>query len=334
MSIPRLLLLLLATTAGLAHAEWTKTIECPPGRVYRDVRQYAGRDEFCALLLPGSLWVRDGPSRSWFSEGYPAEQGTYRNGRKVGAWRECDQFDRCHNDNYDLIFPQEKDHAVRPQIPVSYVNGRYVFDFSSCWSTWVTADSSVELNIYGGLIRCGVTYIPSAQADRPAGNAGYLCEIPYSVGARAFDSLDLRAELPKSGLPQFCRKDDPLGTAAEAFSLSAYTRFPNGSATQPMQVWAEIANAVDIECASIKSNRLAVRLNAYAARLVLDRIGKTEMKAEACGRKFTLRASGTIRDGTGRTVFLYALSPQAAIAARQRACMAAEIPLQPGCETQ
>lgn len=36
---------------------------------------------------------------------------------------------------------------------------------------------------------------------------GFSCTIPFQVGIRAFDSLDLMSELPKQGLPQYCKKD-------------------------------------------------------------------------------------------------------------------------------
>jgi len=56
-------------------AQWTKTIDCPDGTVYRDVRRDAGREEFCERLLPGSLKVQDGPSRWWYSQGHFGEEG-------------------------------------------------------------------------------------------------------------------------------------------------------------------------------------------------------------------------------------------------------------------
>jgi hypothetical protein len=194
-------------------AQWTKTIDCPDGTVYRDVRGNAGRKEFCERLLPGSLKVQDGPSRWWYSQGHFGEEGNYSNGRKVGKWKECDRFDRCHERVYELISAGEKARGVKPDVPVTFANGRYVFDFASCWSTWVTRqtpDSFVELNFGAGLIGCQITYIPSREKARAAGSRGqYLCEVPHSVGARPFDSVDLRSEFSKAGLPQFCRKDDP-----------------------------------------------------------------------------------------------------------------------------
>ena len=328
-------------------ADWTKTIDCPAGRVDRDVRRDAGREEFCELLLPGSLKVRDGPSRWWYSEGHFGEEGSYQNGRKVGQWRECDRFGRCRDKTYDLVYPQERARGVKAEIPVSYSRGKYIFDFGSCWSTWVmrqTAESFLELNIVGGLIRCQVTYIPSVERDRPAENQGnYLCEIPYSVGVREFDSLDLRRELPKIGLPQFCRQDDPPvtasmpdGPAAQAFAIWVNQRFVDGRTNKQVRGWTTLANLVDVECAAINRQesgleRLTVRLNEYAEKLVLDRAGKDEMKADACGGRFPLSPINTTRDRSGRSLFVYGFSPNRATAKRQRGCIATQITLQPTC---
>jgi hypothetical protein len=167
-------------------AQWTKTIDCPDGTVCQDVRRDAGRAEFCERLLPGSLKVQDGPSRSWYSQGHPGTEGTYSKGRKVGEWKECDRFDRCQDRVYELISPAEESRGVTPEVPVAFSSGKYVFDFGSCWSTWVTRqtpDSLVELNIGARQTTCQITYIPRREKDQASGNQGqYLCEIPYSVG--------------------------------------------------------------------------------------------------------------------------------------------------------
>ena len=328
-------------------ADWIKTVECPAGRVYRDVRRDAGREEFCELLLPGALKVRDGPSRWWYSEGHFGEEGTYQNGRKVGRWRECDRFDRCHDETYELMWPDERARGAKPEVPVSYSRGKYIFDFGSCRSTWVTrqtAEAFLELNINSGLIRCHVTYIPSVERDRPAGNQGYyLCEIPYSVGVREFDSLDLRKELPRIGLPQFCRQDEPPATAsmpngpaAQAFAIWVNQRFVDARTNREVRGWTTLANLVDVECAAINPQesgpeRLTVRLNAYAEKLVLDRAGKDEIKADACGGRFPLLPVDTTRDRSGRSLLVYGLSPNRATAKRQRRCIATQITLQPTC---
>jgi hypothetical protein len=328
-------------------AQWTKTIDCPEGTMYRDVRRDAGREEFCERLLPGSLKVRDGPSRWWYSEGHFGEEGNYSKGRKVGKWKECDRFDRCQDRVYDLISPGEKSRGVKPEVPVAFGNGKYVFDFGSCWSTWVTRqtpDSIVELNIGGGLIRCQVRYIPSSEKDRAAGNQGhYLCEVPYSVGVRSFDSGDLRSELPKAGLPQFCRKDDPPltepmpnGPSAQALAIWVNQSFLDSRTKQQARAWTSLANVVDVECAAInrqpqRADVLTVRLNEYAEKLVLDRMGKDETKADACGGRFPLTALAATHDAAGRTLFNYELSRTRTTAVRQRACIASEVVLQPAC---
>ena len=119
-----------------------------------------GEMSFCELQLPGGLRVRDGPSCFWFSEGPPGEEGAYQAGRKIGRWRECDRFDRCRDQTYELLYPQEKARSLRPEVPLRYEDGKYVFDFHSCWSTWVTRkthDSFLELKIVNGLLRCQVT---------------------------------------------------------------------------------------------------------------------------------------------------------------------------------
>lgn len=354
MRLPFQLLMVIAGTWGLAPkpclADWTKTIDCPNGRVYRDVRRDAGREEFCELPLPGALKVRDGPSRWWYSEGHFGEEGIYRAGRKVGRWKECDRFDRCGDRTYDLVYPQEKARGVKPEIPVSYSGGKYVFDFNACWSTWVTrrtAEFFLELNIVGNLIRCQVTYIPSIDKDRPAGNQGhYLCEIPYTVGVREFDSLDLRKELPKAGLPQFCRQDDPPltanapdGPAAQAIELWVNTRFLDGLTGKEARAWTPVANMVDVECAElhrqqVRPERLTVRLNEYAEKLVLERMGKDEIKADTCGGRFPLSTIEAARDASGRTLFTYGLSHNRRTAERQRACITAQIKLQPTCASR
>ncbi len=330
------------------YGQWKKTIDCPEGRVYRDLRDNAGRDEFCVLNLPGSLWVRDGPSRAWFSEGHLMEEGSYQMGRKVGHWKECNRFDRCRdNDHRGLLYPTEEARRVPPEIPVRHAGGKYIFDFSSCWSTWVTrqtADSFLELNIYNGLIRCQVTYIPSTEKERPTANRSYFCEIPYAVGVREFDSLDLRSELPKAGLPQFCRKDFPDPTSdgrinEQNVAIWGDTPFIDGITRKKVHGWTTLANAVDVECAALKRppsgpERLTVRLNRYAEDVVLERIGKEEVKADVCNRDRPSTPITTSKDASGRTLFTFALSRSPAVAAGQRACIVSALNLQPSCASR
>jgi hypothetical protein len=335
------------SAASPCYGQWKKTIDCPEGRVYQDLRQDAGRDEFCVLNLPGSLWVRDGPSRFWFSEGHFGEEGSYRMGRKVGHWRECDRFDRCQNKDYELHGPTEEARGIRPEIPVRFADGKYIFDFNTCWSTSVThqtTDSFLELYIANGLIRCQVTYIPSTEKDRPAGNGGYFCDIPYAVGVREFDSLDLRNELPKTGLPQFCRQEFPELTAggrnkAQAVAIWGDTPFIDAITRNKVHAWATLANAVDVECAAFERppsgpERLTLRLNRYAEDIVLERIGKEGIRADACGGDLPFSPMATSKAASGRTLFTFELSRNPAVAARQRACIVSEIKLQTACASR
>lgn len=180
--------------------------------------------------------------------------------------------------------------------------------------------------------------------DRPPGNHGhYLCEIPYSVGVREFDSLDLRKELPKLGLPQFCRQDElpvtasmPNGPPDEAFAIWVNQRLLDSRTNREVRAWTTLANLVDVECAAISPQdsgpeRLTVRLNEYAEQLVLDRGGKDEIKTEACGGRFPLSPIARTRDRSSRLLFVYFFSENRTTARRQRACIATQIALQPTC---
>lgn len=240
--------------------EWTKTINCSSAQVYRDVQQDAGREEFCERSLPGSLVVKDGPYRSWFSEGHPGSEGRYLNGREVGRWKECDRFDRCNQLIHEAVFPEEKRRpAFMPHIPVRYELGKYVFDFASCRSTWVTKSDELDpisLNIGGGgLYRCQISYLPES-VMRHGGKGDYVCRVPFALGTRAFDSIDLQMEFTKARLPQFCRSVDTMGEPL------LIRRGP-----------AEVATTVDVTCATLKyaspnTATLELKLNRYAKDLV------------------------------------------------------------------
>ena len=331
------------------YADWTKTIDCSGPRVYRDVRRDAGREEFCELHLPGSLAVNDGPYRSWFSEDSPADEGDYKNGRKVGVWKECDRFDRCRQITYDAILPNEVSPDIKPEIPVSFEGGKYVFDFRSCWSTWVTQlkddEPMLELNIGRGIVRCEVTHIPHHSSVPPfSTDDHYLCRVPYTVGLQRFDSLDLREEFSKAGLPQFCGHDTPSPSQRSkpsedpdhALKISVNAAFIAFSTKQQVRAWTFAAQTVDVECASIQKQEsgpdmLTVRLNRYVEELVVQRIGKDDVRAEACSQPIALGPLETIREESGRTLFRFSMNENAANARRQRACIAAQIELQPTC---
>jgi hypothetical protein len=295
----------------------------------------AGREELCELSLPGSLVVNDGPSRFWYSEGHPGEEGSYRNGRKVGKWRECDRFGRCRDQMYELISAAERGRGAKAEVPVTFVNGEYVFDFASCWSTSVTyrtASASFDLNIGGGALRCGVAHIPQASPGSAGRLAGfYSCRIPSAVGVRVFRALDLRSELPKVGLPQFCGPDEtavtmptPDGPVSEGFSVKT------SSQGHPL------ANSVDVECAAIMTDgggppRLTVRLNTFAEALVLEYIAQENVRADSCAGRFPLSPLPAQHDTDGRSLFVYGLSPTRTTALRQQRCLAASVPIRTTC---
>jgi hypothetical protein len=174
------------------------------------------------------------------------------------------------------------------------------------------------LNIWGDQFRCSITYIPSARSDVPApSKSNYLCQIPYAVGVRAFNSIDLRSELPRAGLPQFCRENEFASSRSfDAVAFWAEVSYPSSD----QRPWVVLANMVDVECAAIESSKLTLRLNPYATRILLDHFGGHGFKIEACGGKYTLSAAGTSPDGQGGSLFHVNLSQDATVAARQRAC--------------
>ena len=333
--------------AGPAYAGQEPSIQCPPNRTYRDVRSPSWREEFCELSLPGSLIIKDGPYRSWSTVNRVGEEGRLQMGRRVGRWRDCDRFERCRSETSEPSSDLERAPGVKQEIPLTYSGSKYVFDFSSCWSTAVThrtSDTELTVGILRWMIRCQVV-IGSSEDTGRSGRVGYLCEIPFSVGVKAFDSLDLRSELPKAGLPQFCRKDDPpVNTPtpdryrAMAWAVWVYQSFIDGRTRKPARAWTPVANMVDVECAAIESqktgpNVMTLRLNQYAEELVLSRLGKDQMKADTCGGSVPLVSLGTRKDTAGRSLFVYRLSQSSAAAERQRLCMSAEMPLRRSCDS-
>jgi hypothetical protein len=189
---------------SVSFAQGSKPIACTGGRVYRDDRTDGGGQVFCEHVSPGSLTVKDGPSRFWFNRDFEGASGNYNEGREVGKWKECDRFGRCEQKDYPAIYPEEKQRAgFKPEIPVAFLNGKYVFDFASCRSTWVTYTSvgkpDLELNIGAQPNGCFIAFIRG-------GNTDYTCTIPFQVGSRAFDSLELIKEFPAAGIQQYCAR--------------------------------------------------------------------------------------------------------------------------------
>jgi hypothetical protein len=302
-------------TPDPCRAQWTKDIECPRGTVYRDIREDAGRQEFCERLLPGSLKVKDGPFRSWFSEGHPGDEGTYRDGRGIGQWKECNRFDECRQVIHELTFPYERErNGFQRDVPVSFQHGKYLVDFTSCWSTWVTQSGGGEdlhLNIQGSPYRCDMAYLPE-HVIKHGGEGDYYCRIPFSVGKREVASLDLLHELPKLGLPQFCRVIDRNG---EAFMLEGKL--------------GAVATTVDIQSAVIVHHHheqeiLQIRLNDYATALATEVAAKEgSLRTHIC-LEHEQKAEFS-HDIDGLTQLNYRLSSDAEHEVQEQKCIADRI---------
>ena len=326
--MPRLLsrLILLLTLAvaqpSPCQAVWAKDIVCPAGTVYRDSRPYAGREEFCERLLPGSLRVKDGPYRSWFSEGHPGGRGDYKNGRQVGPWTECDRFDRCKHADYELLYPSESERpGVRAEVPVRYENRKYVFDFSSCWSTWVTKsdDEDLNLNIRGSGNRCEVSYIPHHVMEH-GGEGGYVCSMPFSLGKRTLDSLDLMREIPKLGLPQVCRTISHTGEAL----MIVDGRF------------MDVATTVDVQCVALSHDSggrevLTFTLNRYVTELATE-LAATHGPLISRGSCISGDQTTSVsRTAAGQTRFSFPLDDVPGRARKQVRCIAKIVKLKTSC---
>src|SRR6185312_11846759 len=186
----------------VCFAQSARAVDCPGDRVYRDNRNEGGGQAFCEQVLPGSLIVKDGPFRFWFNPHFEGSSGNYNQGREVGKWKECDRFGRCEQKEYPAIYPEEKQRpGFKPEIPVAWINEKYVFDFASCRQTVVTHTDGrkpdLTLGIGGRPDGCFITYAP-ADASGQDGNTVYTCTVPFQVGRRAFGSLDLLTEFPKA----------------------------------------------------------------------------------------------------------------------------------------
>jgi hypothetical protein len=316
-SAPSVILSLGFLCIGTPHsctAQWTKDIECPPGSIYRDLRPDAGRQEFCERLLPGSLRVKDGPFRLWFSEGHPGDEGTYQDGRQVGQWKECNRFGKCSQVVHELTFPYERERSgFHRDVPITFQRGKYVFNFTSCWGTWVTQTGAenLHLNIQGSPYRCNIAYLPQHVIDH-GGEGDYYCRVPFSVGRRAFDSLDLLHELSKLGLPQFCR---PIDRKGEAFTLSGKS--------------GEVATTVDIE-STVTGHDAAgheivrFRLNQYATALATEVATKEGPLVIRICMKHDQQME-LYHDTNDHTLFSYRISDDRAQAAQEKKCVAERI---------
>ncbi len=321
-----LLLGMLCLSSTLSYAEWTKDINCPSGTEYRDLRPYAGREEFCERLLPGSLRVKHGPYRFWYNEQFPEVRGQYTNGRRSGLWRDCDKNGHCNRVKYSLLYPEEKSRAgVRQEVPITFRNGKYRFDFGSCWSTWVTQTGTedIDLNVGGDKYRCFVAYLPKHVTEH-GGEGSYLCWVPYSVGAREMRSLELWREFPKLGLPQFCR--------------------PERTTTEPLMItdrsFRDIAYSMDVQCASMEGpsqseDWFVFRFNPFITNLLVEAASNegpltTRLCFGPAGSNVD-QPTEILHEPNGMTLFRYRFSQEPGIARQQKKCVAKTFKLQESC---
>ena len=129
-------------------------------------------------------------------------------------------------------------------------------------------------------------------------------------------------------MPQFCRKDRS-GDLQPAMAITFWSniKFPTGE----QFVWVPTADMVDVECAAVASTKLALRLNAYAEKLVLDHMRGHGFKVQACGGKYTLSPAARSMDGQKHTLFHLDRSKNPDLTAKQRPCITAYAPVQQPC---
>jgi len=212
---------------------------------------------------------------------------------------------------YEVTFPFENDRTgFRREVPVSFQHGRYVFDFTSCWSTWVTQTGAEDLNLNIGSsrYRCTIAYVPQHALEH-GGGGDYFCMIPFSVGKRELESLDFLHELPKLGLPQFCRT---ISRTGEAFML--------------LENFMDVATAVDVQTAAIGHDStgheiLTFMLNQYATDLAIEVAAKQGPLTTRICMKYDQQTEIS-RDAGGHALFNFRLSDDHTKASEQKRCVA------------
>jgi len=324
--------------SGEAWAQPAKTITCAPGQTYENTRDAAGVGvERCVRELPGSLSVNDGPYKFW-NVTEADEEGAYKDGRKIGTWKECNRFGRCKTAAYQLFSAEERRRGEKRQIPITFSGGKYVYDFHSCWATWVTFETATtywDLNIGHTFKHCEITFIPRNPAS--TASRGYFCRVPDVVGVRAFDGVDLMRELPAARLPQFCEYEPQL-TATAGSGRWLLMSALRGSSRAPLIVGA-VAWSPDVECSAIEpgpngTERLVVRLNSFATQIVLDEMTNDRIDLTLCdgrGALFHIEPVVADHDSVGRTVFSVALGPNATVRAQELACLQSKARLERSC---
>lgn len=319
----------------------TPTVHCEAGLTYHDERNTDGWGaEYCARELGGHMSVKVGPYKFWES-GKTNSEGAYRDGREVGTWKDCDRFGRCRTVDHDQMASPPR-AGRREEVPVSFVDGRYRFDFQSCRTTWVDVDLPGRhwvLNIGDVRGRCSISIFPVDATWSKS--EGASCQVPFQIGMGESPTIELwRA------MPWFCELSptfiDGKTDSPEWFRATAYGPLPPERAPVVKEELGWIAWSPDVTCAAIETPageppQLRVRLNQYAEPTMAGHIAAGhEVQTRFCGvgaAAFTL-TNVTMSGDDGHRVFSYALSRNASTARAQRACIARKVTLQPSCEAR
>jgi hypothetical protein len=315
------------------------TIRCEPGQIYRDERDAFRRGaEYCGRALGGLLWVNDGPFKFWNGDDTVSE-GSHRAGRQVGVWKECNRFGRCSTTDRGAEWAAGRQRpGTRPEVPVSFRDGKYLFDFASCWGTWVDVEDPTRgwnLNISGSEERCVISIFPDdGRWDKPE---GATCRVPFQIGVREVSTIELWREIPQFCEPEPILIDGRLEHPTWFRVLAYERREKDGKPFFAQQGW--VAWSPDVTCAAIESPargrpHLTVRLNEYAEPAMATHLAAGHvLRTQMCGfgeAGFELDTV-TMTGPEGRRLFSYPLSANARTAARQRGCIAQRATLQPSC---
>ena len=209
--------------------------------------------------------------------------------------------------------------AFQPQIPVWYEGGKYVFDFASYRSSWITQTTGtdpISLNIGGYGYRCEIAYIPQSVMDN-GGDGSYNCSIPFSVGKRRFATFDLMREFLDAGLPEFC-----------------HSSYLHGDPLLIREGPTYVASSADITCASIdhpvgSGTILTIELNSFASELA-SQIAKQEGPLNTLLCLETLEGPTIGHSSSGTATFRFKLSASPAEAKRRISCARSGLQV-PGC---
>jgi hypothetical protein len=126
-----------------------------------------------------ALKVRDGPFRSWFSEGHPGDEGTYRDGREVGRWKECNRFDKCSQVTTSLDLLHELPKLGLPQFCRAIDRNGEAFMLERKWgalATTVDIESASLVHGHAGqdVLRIRLNAYATALATEIGANEGTL----------------------------------------------------------------------------------------------------------------------------------------------------------------